>query len=745
MAVPNIFATKTGSIPLSELDANFATPITVGTTSIALGDTAASISNVSLVNPTLGTPASGTLTNCTIPQLSSYATTSSLAASTGSTLVGTIQSGTGATARTVASKLNDIVSVKDFGAVGDGVADDTLAIQAAINYAQSLITTSAAFQSTGAGVYFPTGKYLISSALTITKSGIGLFGDAGLGAMITGDCNFFTVGDYTKTFRVRSVEITNLILRQTNYANSSAAITLYRTASFTLSNITIVNFYIGVDCYRASASLIQGINSTVPNRTTNALAVIRMQGTDDSLATGETYGPGGGMHVTDCEFTGYIGTGSSQIYTESAFKILAVDGLYVVQCHWVGMQYGFNVCPDASAANHNTIDINVENVYFDEPATPPATVADVILQGSVNTGIVLANGSLVNSTYQGFRFTNCYFRGANLTSNCVVAKVTDAGAFASGGKNIKGLSFTGGEIVQAGACGVVIQGYTSGYLEFQNVTFSGVQFRDNNYNNSQSASACDIIAETENIAISGCIFAASVYPSLYCVAIANSPLPSNSPSAVITGNDFSNAISTGTSPVLASLTNEAIYTIANNNYPLAGSYMSQVYKTITSDASPAILWQANIYSTGQAIVVNTKCVSGTTTGTETSIYEQRCALTRVASGTTVQTGLTTLYGIDNVTGNNAPAVLGVLTGTAWASTTPVTAGTYITNAGNCYLVMISGTTSSTAPTFTSGTATNGTATLGYVATTAPNIVALVVSGTAATDINWVAKIEMITT
>ena len=52
-----------------------------------------------------------------------------------SALVTFIQSGTGAVSRTVQSKLRDTVSVKDFGAVGDGVASDASALQAAFTYA----------------------------------------------------------------------------------------------------------------------------------------------------------------------------------------------------------------------------------------------------------------------------------------------------------------------------------------------------------------------------------------------------------------------------------------------------------------------------------------------------------------------------------------------------------------------------------------------------------------------------------
>jgi len=50
MAVPNIFANVTTSIPLSQLDTNFATAITLGNTAVYLGNTTTTLGNLTLTN-----------------------------------------------------------------------------------------------------------------------------------------------------------------------------------------------------------------------------------------------------------------------------------------------------------------------------------------------------------------------------------------------------------------------------------------------------------------------------------------------------------------------------------------------------------------------------------------------------------------------------------------------------------------------------------------------------------------------
>lgn len=63
------------------------------------------------------------------------------------------------TVRTLQAKSQESVSVKDFGAVGDGVTNDAAAIQAAINYVIS---------SPFARLYVPAGSYYVASSLVVS-------------------------------------------------------------------------------------------------------------------------------------------------------------------------------------------------------------------------------------------------------------------------------------------------------------------------------------------------------------------------------------------------------------------------------------------------------------------------------------------------------------------------------------------------------------------------------------------------
>ena len=65
MAVPNIFGTATAAIPLSQLDSNFATTITLGNTAIQLGNTVTTLNNMTLANVTVSS-GNVTLTNVAV-------------------------------------------------------------------------------------------------------------------------------------------------------------------------------------------------------------------------------------------------------------------------------------------------------------------------------------------------------------------------------------------------------------------------------------------------------------------------------------------------------------------------------------------------------------------------------------------------------------------------------------------------------------------------------------------------------
>lgn len=170
---------------------------------------------------------------------------STLAASTGSSLVGFLQAGTGATSRTVQSKLRETVSITDFGAVGGGV-DDTAAIQAAINYA---IANNKA-------LYVPSGSWRVSGLTYSSASSHSMiYGDGSGNTIIYNDINTNPVITFTGGVNQLIVEGIrfkgNGSITSWGSGNGVAGNSLVGTIPTTLAAVTMIDMVHATffDCY----------------------------------------------------------------------------------------------------------------------------------------------------------------------------------------------------------------------------------------------------------------------------------------------------------------------------------------------------------------------------------------------------------------------------------------------------------------------------------------------------------------
>jgi len=140
------------SLSVQELDARFARtllqPRTAANRNLVLPEPSSSASDKILGVNTTGT---------------AYELKAANTSATTSTISYT-QPLTGGAARTLLSRLSDFVSVKDFGATGNGSTDDYAAIQAAIT------------ASAGKALYFPPGVYKVSAKLVLADYSLSIVG-----------------------------------------------------------------------------------------------------------------------------------------------------------------------------------------------------------------------------------------------------------------------------------------------------------------------------------------------------------------------------------------------------------------------------------------------------------------------------------------------------------------------------------------------------------------------------------------
>ena len=179
MTTLTTFANQSGQIPLSELDANFATPIVIGTTSIALGQSASTITGLTLAGANLGTP-TGNLANCIFPTLNQNTT------GTATNVTGTVAVANGGTNSTATPTAGGIV-------YGTGTAH---AIGAAGTSGQALISNGTSAPSWGvAGAtvtatstnadFYPVFSSSVSGSLTIADVNTSLTFNPSVGTLVS--------------------------------------------------------------------------------------------------------------------------------------------------------------------------------------------------------------------------------------------------------------------------------------------------------------------------------------------------------------------------------------------------------------------------------------------------------------------------------------------------------------------------------------------------------------------------------
>jgi len=158
------------------------------------------------------------------------------------------QGSTGAVTTTVRAKLQQTVSVKDFGAVGNGVTNDTAAIQAAFS----------AVSGTKATVFFPPGIYVTSSIITQPDGVIVQGSGSGGYTAITGASDGSTIiqSSVTTTAWIMGAGcvLQDIQVRPTNYASvtyslgnypsgtNNAAYGIKCGASAMLTRVVVIGF-----------------------------------------------------------------------------------------------------------------------------------------------------------------------------------------------------------------------------------------------------------------------------------------------------------------------------------------------------------------------------------------------------------------------------------------------------------------------------------------------------------------------
>lgn len=268
------------------------------------------------------------------------------------------------------SAIETFVTPQMFGAIADGVNDDTQSIQDALDYA---VTNNL-------NLYFPKGHYIVTSSIDleyddITRTNLIIYGDAARG--------YFT--DYGTTllidahtldaplFNIKkapNITLSGLNITGSNQRTNARGIKLTTSQGVTIENCNIDRFHIGIE---ASYSGI----CTIKNNNVTRCAIAML------------FDYSGDCNITD----NYINTNDSNITGDYYNTKCGIKLSHSAHCQIIGGKNEFNGC---GIYIDNSAGILISNVNFDHLD---------------NSAITIRGGEC-----ESILIDNCYFVGCGLNT-----------------------------------------------------------------------------------------------------------------------------------------------------------------------------------------------------------------------------------------------------------------------------------------------------------------------------------------
>lgn len=317
---------------------------------------------------------------------------------------------TGAVNRAINLKLSEIVSVKDFGATGNGTTDDLVAFQNAISFCAT----------SGAALFVPAGQYYLTNSITTpdavsTGNGFIMYGE-GLNSQLI----FNTTNDCLKiTTTGAAYQNYNVQIKDLYFTNRTAT-----PRSFIWNNKPVDSYILGCFFMDATVSTACVINDNAYGLTVEQCTFWRITGTGillSQVADLSTYSYVNS--IINCDFS----TLTNGIQVQGCDSLLMQDTV-IQECN-----KAFETMPQT----YSTVAFNItfNNCWFERN-----TVKDIVLGSNSSywseaairncqfSGVVNPGGGLYPCTIDLGVKSKVTIEGTPAGNTVTVSGSTDAGA-----------------------------------------------------------------------------------------------------------------------------------------------------------------------------------------------------------------------------------------------------------------------------------------------------------------------------